>query len=36
MARAELVLVTARRDGELVGIAPLFKEKQPRGAASLP
>ena len=33
--QAELVLVTARRDGQLVGVAPLFKADHPTGVSSL-
>ena len=33
--QAELVLVTARRDGQLVGVAPLFKAKDLEGRSSL-
>jgi CelD/BcsL family acetyltransferase involved in cellulose biosynthesis len=33
--QAELVLVTAHRDGQLVGVAPLFKTYHPQGRASL-
>ena len=33
--QAELVLVTAHRDGQLVGVAPLFKADHPQGRLSL-
>ncbi len=33
--QAELVLVTARRDGQLVGVAPLFKARHLEGRSSL-
>ncbi len=33
--QAELALVTAHRDGQLVGVAPLFKTDHPQGRTSL-